>query len=138
MTVPGVRVKPVSSRRNRVGTGRIKLEMYIYLDTNIWNALCDQNVDPKSMVTALAAKSSAIVFGSHNVFELAKTFMPVTEEATARGATLFAYVAKFLDLGIPIIRENMETLQLEAQAFAAGGGFVNPFLYKRLVRNLMN
>jgi len=133
MTVPGVRVKPVSSRRNRVGTGRIKLEMYIYLDTNIWNALCDQNVDPKSMVTALAAKSSAIVFGSHNVFELAKTFMPVTE-----GATLFAYVAKFLDLGIPIIRENMETLQLEAQAFAAGGGFVNPFLYKRLVRNLMN
>ena len=132
MTVPGVRVKPVSSRRNRVGTGRIKLEMYIYLDTNIWNALCDQNVDPKSMVTALAAKSSAIVFGSHNVFE------PVTEEATARGATLFAYVAKFLDLGIPIIRENMETLQLEAQAFAAGGGFVNPFLYKRLVRNLMN
>jgi hypothetical protein len=48
--------------------------MYIYLDTNIWNALCDQNVDPKSMVTALAAKSSAIVFGSHNVFELAKTW----------------------------------------------------------------
>lgn len=102
--------------------------MYIYLDTNIWNALCDQNIDPKSLVTALSAKSSTIVFGSHNVFELAKTFMPGTDEANTRGALLFAYVAQFLDLGIPIIRETMETLQLEAHAFVAGGGFVNPFL----------
>jgi hypothetical protein len=32
------------------------------------------------------------------------------------------------EIGIPIVRENMETLQLEAHAFVAGDGFVNPFL----------
>ena len=102
--------------------------MYIYLDTNLWNALCDQKVDPKTLVTALALKSSTIVFGSHNVFELAKTFMPATQQSTTRGRQLFSYVAGFLELGIPIVRENMELLQLKAGAFIAGTIQIDPFL----------
>jgi hypothetical protein len=39
----------------------------IYLDTMLWNELCDQRVDPENFNAALTAKGGALVFSEHRL-----------------------------------------------------------------------
>lgn len=48
--------------------------MKIYLDTNLWNELCDQHVDPELLLASLDAKDVSLVLSHQAVYELAKCF----------------------------------------------------------------
>ena len=39
----------------------------IYLDNNIWDHLCDQNVEPKAFTDTLAAKGYTLVISFHSI-----------------------------------------------------------------------
>jgi hypothetical protein len=64
--------------------------MYIYLDTNVWNILCDHAVDPNELVASLAAKNANLVLSTHTFYELAKTFRASSDKASERGKELFS------------------------------------------------
>jgi hypothetical protein len=68
--------------------------MTIYPDTNIWNALCDQAVDPARLGATLVAKEARLVLSYHTVYELLKTFRGSSAEARLRGAKLFSYLGR--------------------------------------------
>jgi hypothetical protein len=74
----------------------------IYLDTMLWNELCDQNVDAVALITALTAQGKVLVLGAEALYEMAKTF----KSNPTRGKELFAYLKKFTDLGILGVRDN--------------------------------
>lgn len=90
--------------------------MNIYLDTNLWNALCDQTVDPDKLVASLAAKNTQLVLGLHGFYELAKTFRSATEKSLERGTHLLSYLKGYIGTGIPCIKENDELLASEMWA----------------------
>ncbi len=62
--------------------------MDIYLDTNLWNALYDQNVVPAEFVGRLSEEGAHLSPGIHIFYELAKTFRSVKPTGQAR-ATIF-------------------------------------------------
>ena len=49
----------------RIGSYRFNLQLNPYLDTIIWNLLCDQAADPKSLVESLHAKDTLLAFSFH-------------------------------------------------------------------------
>lgn len=100
----------------------------IYLDTNIWNYFCDQKTDAAGLVAALASKDSVLVLGSHNVYELAKTFIGRNAQATVRGTELFSTIKTFLNQNIAIGAENMELLKLEVLAFGQNVSTIDPLI----------
>lgn len=79
-------------------------------------------------MSALAHKSSRLVLGSHNLYELAKTFASPSPQAAKRGAELFTTIKTFLDQNIAVGAENMEILGLEAEALAQNRSSINPFI----------
>jgi hypothetical protein len=99
----------------------------IYLDTNLWNALCDHAVAPGKLLTSLAAKNANLVLGLHNFYELAKTFSTATSEAIERGSSLFSYLKRFVDAGIPCAKENDELLAAEMTALQSGARTIDAF-----------
>ncbi|HVB07570.1 MAG TPA: hypothetical protein VNF00_01370 [Candidatus Acidoferrales bacterium] len=101
--------------------------MNIYLDTMLWNALCDHAVDPQKLVTSLAARDANLVLGLHNFYELAKIFRKQTTEAVERGRRLFSYLSQFLDAGILCVKENDELLAMEMWALKLGSHRWMPF-----------
>jgi hypothetical protein len=90
--------------------------MKIYLDTMLWNELCDQSVDPQTLMASLSARDAALVLGTHNFYELAKTFGPSTESATMRGQELFSYLRRFMEAKVFCAKDNMELLAEEMWA----------------------
>src|SRR6266566_4705724 len=87
---------------------------YLYADTSIWNLLHDQNADPHSLCLALANRGVSFAIGFNVLYEVAKQFFSGTDEATERGRELFAYINRYLDLRIPILKENSSLLIEEA------------------------
>ena len=81
----------------------------IYLDTNIWDQLCDQKVDPKQFIDALASKGYTLVISFHPVYEFARTLTSPAPQAIARGRQLCAYAVQYFDLGIPAPRISGST-----------------------------
>lgn len=102
--------------------------MKIYLDTNLWNALCDQSVDPRHLVTKLAAKNATVVLSGHLVFELARTFRMNRSQALPRGRQLFRYISEFADANTPCVKEIMDLLVAEVEALEPRTGSVDPFI----------
>lgn len=100
----------------------------IYLDTNLWNALCDNAVDPQKLVTSLAGRNAELALGLHNFYELAKTFKTPTREALERGRHLFIYLKEFVDADIPCVKENEELLAAEMWALKLGTPTIDGFL----------
>jgi hypothetical protein len=90
--------------------------MLIYLDTNLWNAFCDQRVDPATLLTSLNKRNAHLVLGTHNFYELAKTFEGGREGASERGRELFAYLVKFFEANVLCAKDNMEILAAEMYA----------------------
>lgn len=107
----------------------------IYLDTNLWNVLCDRVVDPTKLMASLAAKNASLVLSTHTFYELAKTFRTSTREALERGRKLFSYLKEFIEANTPCAKENTELLVAEmwalksrtltADAFLDGEGYAS-------------
>ena len=103
----------------------------IYLDTVLWNVLCDHAVDPKELVASLASKNSNLVLSTHVVYELAKTFRAPAVQASKRGRELFFYLKKFVDANTPCAKENMELLVAEIQALHSRTSTIDAFLSEK-------
>lgn len=102
--------------------------MKIYLDTNLWNALCDHKVAPQKLMASLAARNANLVLSLQTFYELAKTFRSSTEKAMGRGRQLFSYFSNFVDANTPCAKENMELLVAEMQALKSQTSSVDAFL----------
>src|SRR5437870_7939111 len=88
--------------------------MLIYLDTSLWNKLCDQKVDAKGLVSALTERDAQLVLGTNAVYELAKTFQ-MKAGAHQRGQQLFSHLTEYVRLGIPFLRETRDILGEETK-----------------------
>jgi hypothetical protein len=95
--------------------------MLLYLDTIIWNLLCDQAVEPRTLVGSLASKNASLAFSFHSVYELART----TSES--RRIQLFSYFKGFLDLNSVCMKQIPDALMAETRAFQDGLRTVDPF-----------
>ena len=91
----------------------------IYLDTMVWNKLCDEVADPEALVSALAAKGAELVIGTEAIYEMAKTFYGDSEEGRKRGQRLFEYLRHFVALNIRCMLMN-PTLLIEEAHTATG------------------
>jgi hypothetical protein len=92
----------------------------IYLDTNLWNTLCDQCVSPAGVVDVLRVKNAWLTLGNEAVYEMAKTFRDSGDAGRARGMTLFSYMYQYLSEQIPLVRVNMELIAAEIRALRRG------------------
>jgi hypothetical protein len=92
----------------------------IYLDTNLWNVLCDQGVDPARIVKKLAVRNTSLTLGNEAVYEMAKTFRDSGAAGIVRGKKLFSYIAAYLSEQIPLIRVNTELVAAEMWALQRG------------------
>lgn len=88
----------------------------IYLDTNLWNVLCDQSVEPIALVRRLASKNAYLAPGIHTFYELAKNFRGLDEKSRERGKALFSHFKEFLLADTRCLKNNMELLAREMWA----------------------
>jgi hypothetical protein len=100
----------------------------IYPDTNIWNALCKQSVDPLTLMKDLEAKNATLVLSLHTVYELARTFASNKSTSHAQGMTLFQCLEKFIKAGIVCSKQIMDLVGDEAVAYFQHQTSVNPLL----------
>lgn len=84
----------------------------IYPDTNLWNGLLDQHVNPRDLLAGLAQRGASLALSGQTVYELAKAFI----KAADRGKELFRYVKACVDTGIVGAHDNMRLLQEEVTA----------------------
>jgi hypothetical protein len=98
----------------------------IYLDTMLWNALCDQHIDPESFSAALHAEGGVLVFSEHTVYELAKTFTSGKSNAMERGRELMSYLQQYLD-HLFCIKQPIELVAAEMWALKDGAANVEAF-----------
>lgn len=84
----------------------------IYLDTNLWNGLLDQNADPTALLSGLEQSRSSLALSGQTVYELARTF----QSAPERGKKLFRYVKVYVDAGIVGVYDNKDLLRAEVKA----------------------
>jgi len=100
----------------------------IYLDTNIWNRLCDGDIEPMPFLESLKAKDACLALSQQAVYELAKTYKAKSE----RGRQLFQYLKSYVDVGVDVdsgflvVHSNMEQLRSEVKAIYASASKVSP------------
>jgi hypothetical protein len=99
----------------------------IYLDTNIWNRLIDQDVSPQKLVGDLASKDANLALSGQTVYELSRTFLSSVPNALVRARDLFRYLKQFVDAEIPCAHDNMEQLHGEISAMNTGASDVIAF-----------
>ncbi|HEY6128625.1 MAG TPA: hypothetical protein VIW23_10625 [Candidatus Acidoferrum sp.] len=87
----------------------------LYLDTSLWNRLCEQSVVPADFVTALRRNGWDLVFSPHLRYELSKTFRSVRPQAAEKATRLFSYLAKFVSLNIPCVKQVPDLLREEVR-----------------------
>jgi hypothetical protein len=105
----------------------------IYLDTVLWNKLCDERADAPKLIAALSTRNKQLVVGTEAIYEMAKTFKGNPD----RGKELFASLKTFTDLGIPCPRPNPNILRSEAElAFSGDRQQVNIFLNPEDYQNM--
>jgi hypothetical protein len=95
----------------------------IYLDTNLWNRLLDQGVDPAEVLTELKQRNATLVLSGQTVYELTRTFT----NSPARGQELFYYIKLYLDEGIVGTYDNMNLLRTEVKTLYARANAVVAF-----------
>lgn len=103
----------------------------IYLDTIIWNLLCDQNIDPRKLLESLRAKGFTLVVSFHTVYELARNFEHDDTAGNARGRQLFSYLKQYLDLYIPSTKQLWELIMAEDEAFRKNLSVIDPLATSR-------
>jgi hypothetical protein len=85
-----------------------------YLDTSIWNRLCDQEVDPGLVLSVFETRGSLPVLGSNVFYEVAKCFSAGRSDKILRGQNLCKYLKSYMARRIPIAMENWALLIEEA------------------------
>jgi hypothetical protein len=90
--------------------------MDIYLDTILWNHLLDQGVEPSEFTNRLAAKNAYLAPGTHDFYELARTFNSAKPNARERAMKLLSFFKRFVELDTHSVRENTEILAQEMWA----------------------
>lgn len=100
--------------------------MNIYQETSLWNALCDQPIDPPILMSALTSKNAKLFFGYHCGTEMAKTFLGYGQAAN-RGRQLFSCLRRFMDAGAACAKQNLDFLPEELSALEPGKT-VDPFI----------
>jgi hypothetical protein len=113
--------------------------MNLYLDTNLWNELCDQSVDAEHLLTLLAANNSELVLSYQVVYELAKCFLDMRGSGSQRGKALFTYLSQFVRSNMRCVTEVMEVLADEMWALRqarAVHAFLSPQGHSTLVSNV--
>jgi hypothetical protein len=100
--------------------------MKVYLETNLWNALCDHPVDADALMGSLGARGIDLGFSDHCVTEMARTFRGYGTAAD-RGRQLFSCLSRFVDAGARCTKQNMELLSAELTA-STSRTEVEPFL----------
>ena len=100
--------------------------MDLYLETNLWNALCDHPGDPDTLVRFLDSLSVRLVFSYHCGTEMAKTFLGFGG-ASDRGRELFSSLRRCMDAGACCAKQNMDLIPAELTALTSGGK-VDPFI----------
>ena len=98
----------------------------IYPDTIIWNLLCDQKVDPETFLQSLKSKGYTLALSFHTIYELGRNFQRDEPASRARGQELFAYVQKYVQLGIPCTKELWELIVAEAYAMENNLSAIDP------------
>jgi hypothetical protein len=113
--------------------------MTIYLDTNIWNALCDQAIDPARLAATLAARDTRLVLSYHTVYELLKTFRGSGHQAALRGAKLCSCLSDHL-VGehITCVHEILELLGFEMGAIVRQTSPPDPFVSKPVLMEMIS
>jgi hypothetical protein len=86
----------------------------IYLDTMLWNALCDQGVEASSLVARLRERNVCFAIGTHDFYEIAKTFG--RPENHSRAKLLFSDFSRYLIADTLLLKENDELLAHEMWA----------------------
>src|SRR5258708_6497506 len=104
--------------------------MDIYLDTNLWNALCDQAVEPDEFIHRLASKNAYLAPGIHIFYELTKTFRSSDSQVQDRGKKLLSYFRTFVEGNTHCVKDNMELLAAEMWALKLRTPNVEGFLSK--------
>ena len=95
----------------------------IYLDTNLWNRLLDQNVEPVSLLSNLQQCGYSLALSGQNVYELTRTF----ETSKDRGKDLFRYLKIYVDAGIAGAYDGMDLLRNEVKTLYARSDSVVAF-----------
>ncbi|HYK37215.1 hypothetical protein [Alloacidobacterium sp.] len=102
--------------------------LHIYLDTNLWNELLKQGVNPNDVVSSLASKDTRLVLSDESIYELAKTFMKDDSACIREGRRLFSYLKEFIALEVPVTKDNMAMVAAEMQALQWQIADIYPFL----------
>src|SRR5262249_14286522 len=89
------------------GPHRCTMTSHSDAETNIWNAICDQAVAAKALVSSLAAKDATLAISPHLTYELARTFTGKRPTRETQGIKLFSCMKAFLDLDMPCSKELM-------------------------------
>lgn len=84
----------------------------IYLDTNLWNRLFDQQVDAQWLLQELKVMGANLAVSGQTVYELARTF----DKKPSRARDLFQYLKLYVDAGIIGAHDNMQQLHGEIRA----------------------
>jgi hypothetical protein len=95
----------------------------IYLDTNLWNRLLDQNVEPATLLSRLERCGCTLALSGQNVYELTRTFATSTD----RGKDLFRYIKVYVDAGIAGAYDGMDLLRNEVKTLYAHSDSVVAF-----------
>lgn len=99
----------------------------IYLDTVLWNQLCDEAHDGSQLHSKLRGKGLQIIISSHVVMELAKTFKSTKQGSLERGKQLFRWLEHFLVVRTPFLKQNHHLLQSEVDKVLSGSGLIEPY-----------
>ncbi len=92
----------------------------IYLDTNLWNAMCDESVAASQILASLYSKHCSLVLSYQVVFELAKCFRGLRNGVPERGTALFAYMREFVHRDLSCVTEILEVLSEEMWGLKLG------------------
>jgi len=95
---------------------KCEMRRTIYLDTTLWNKLCEQVVAPSLLVGGLRRKGWDLAFGTHLRYELAKTFRSKRSGMHERARLLFSYLEQFLSFGIPCVKQVPDLLREEVKS----------------------
>jgi hypothetical protein len=110
--------------------------MLIYLDTMLWNRLCDEDAEPAQIIEQLSKKNAQVVLSTQIIYELAKTFTSKKTAARDRAIRLFSFLVPFAKLRTPCMKMNPTILVEEAHFSVGGQHSIEVFLPENDYRNM--
>jgi hypothetical protein len=109
----------------------------LYAETSLWNELCDQAIDAKTVAEALARQGAQLALGMNVFFEMVKTFGSSAQQARDRAHHLFSYLKTWVRDDFPATRQTPEILADEVWHSLGDAWEVRAFLDGRELRSLI-